>query len=166
MAQNPIVTKLRKRAQHKVTIDDKDLGKSDWIIRPLSTKELIEKQDDIDSLPKNESLAGLTQAELDDPNNQTSVVKSIRETIIPMMEMLVPRCALNPRIVVDLNDPALFDENSNTIHINDVPMAILSQLFNEILQISGIGKAAEEARKKLPTPTTDKQLPSSVKSAQ
>lgn len=166
MKQNPIVTKLKQKSTKVVTIKSEEYGDSEWTIRPLSTVELIERQEDLDNLPKNEALAGLTQEQLDDPTNQSEVVKSIRQTIIPMMRMIVPVCTINPRITTNNDDPDLNVPDANVLHLNDVPMDLLSQLFNEILQVSGIGKAAEEARKKLQIPTTPKELPPSVKPSQ
>lgn len=151
MAQNPIVTKLRSKGTTKVTIQDEKLGPSTWEIRAISTWELIDKSEFFENLPET------VVADVKDPNKlDPATYKVVKNSVLPMMKAFLPLCVLDPKITNDFDDPDLKVPTSNTVHLSDIPLKIASDLFNEILKISGLSKEGEEDRKKLVVPTSAK----------
>ena len=151
MAQNPIVTKLRSKGTHKVTIQDETLGPSTWEIRAISTWELIDKSEFFENLPDK------VEVTKSDPNKMDpGTMRLVKQSVLPMMKAFLPLCTLDPKITNDFDDPALKDPTSNTVHLSDIPLKIASDLFNEILRVSGLSPKGEEERKKLVAPTSAK----------
>lgn len=150
MTQNPIVAKLRNKGHTIITLKDEKLGDSQWTIRPISTFELVENSDFFDNLPDN--------TEKIDPNKvDPKTYKIVKNSVLPMMKAFLPLCCIDPSITNDFDDARLKDPNSSTIHLKDVPIKLASELFNEILKISGLTAEAEEERKKLASQTSAKQ---------
>lgn len=151
MVQNPIVTKLRSKGTTKVTIQDDKLGPSTWEIRAISTWELIDKSEFFENLPDKVEVSKADPTKMD-----PATYKLVKQSVLPMMKAFLPLCTLDPKIITDFDDPALKDPNSNVVHLSDIPLKIASDLFNEILKISGLSKEGEEERKKLVAPTSAK----------
>ena len=146
MVPNPIVQKLRKKSTHEITLKDDKHGESKWIVRPLSTYELIENSDLFDSLPDD--------VKLDAENMDAKTYKTVKNQVLPMMKTFLPLCCVSPKITTDFDDPDLKKPDGDTLHLSDIPIAMASNLFNEILTVSGLTKVSEDDRKKLPAQTS------------
>ena len=146
MVVNPIVQKLRKKITKEVTIKDDKHGESKWIVRPLSTFELIEHSSLFDTLPED--------VKLDPENMDKKTYDTVKNQVLPMMKTFLPICCVSPKVTIDFDDPDLKRLDGDTIHLGDIPIKMASDLFNEILNVSGLTKVSEEDRKKLPPVTS------------
>jgi len=146
MPLSPTVTKLRKAvANKKIIIKDDDGSDLDFIIRPLSTFELAENSQSFSDVPKD--------IDLNNPDKlkDSDQLKLASKVLIPMIKTFVPLCTVEPIITNDDKDVRL-KQDVNILHMRNLPINVAGQLFNEILSASGLGKTAEENRKKLPIP--------------
>jgi len=146
MPLSPTVTKLRKAvANKKIVIKDDDGTDLDFIIRPLSTFELAENSKSFQDVPKD--------IDLNDPSKlkDSEQLRLASNVLIPMIKTFVPLCTVEPIITNDDKDVRL-KQDVNILHMRNLPINVASQLFNEILSASGLGKTAEENRKNLPIP--------------
>lgn len=146
MAQNPIVEKLRKQSTKEVTIKDEQFGDIKWTVRQLSTIEMAENADIFSELPSEPDLKGV------DPKVTSQVQSKTVRTVLPMMKKILPMCSVSPRITINDDDPRLKEAESNTVHLNEIPIKLAFEIFNQILLISGLTKEAEDDRKKLQSP--------------
>jgi len=146
MVVNSIVKKLKQDSTKQVTIKDDKYGDSVWIVRPLSTFELIENSELFDTLPDD--------VKLDPDNMDTKTYNTVKNQVLPMMKTFLPLCCVSPKITTDFNDPDLKNQDGDTVHLNKMPITMASSLFNEILTVSGLTKVSEDERKKLPPATS------------
>ncbi len=154
MKRNPIVEKLRSKSQKTILVKDDEFGDSTWVIRQISSIELIEKSDLFTQKIKDAEV----KVDLDNPDDVSpETIELVRENVLPLMKEFLPICCISPRVTLDNNDPGLANPDTNTLLLNDIPLNMASQIFNEILTISGLTKKAEEAKKKLPVVISAKQ---------
>ena len=143
---NPKIQQILDKSHTKVTIEDSKIGKMEWVIRPIPAYDLMEHFDKFSNLPKNMDI---------DPDNLTPAdIAMIQENILPIMLAILPACAIDPPITTDVADPRLKDKE--VIHIRDLSFKVVPALFNKIVDISGLTEQAEEARKKLESPSSQK----------
>ena len=136
---NPKIQSLRNKATHRVTIKDENLGDVEWVIRSIPAYDLLQNYDVFQGLPQN--------IKMDPDNMKDEDIKLIKEKILPMMEVVVPVCVIDPPVTVDRNDPRITTDEA--IHLREIGFGAITQLFEEIMKLSGMTKEAEEARKKL-----------------
>lgn len=134
---NPTVEAFRKRSRKEIIVPDPDDSsiKYKFLIRALSTFELAEHSEIFDNLPKD---GVVIKEDMDEKN-----MKLLKDVILPMMKLFLPMCTVSPRITFIISE-----ESDEVVHISDIPMVVASEVFKEILDLSGISKAAEEDRKK------------------
>ena len=143
---NPTIEAIRAKANTKVTIEDPKLGKLEWTLRPIPAYDLLENFDLFTNIPKEEAL-GKSEFSNDE-------AKAIKNSIFPIMRIILPACAVDPKVTVLTDDPCLTDGTG--IHMRDLPFNVVVGLFNEIIKLTGLSEGAEEARKKLQAPTLEK----------
>ena len=143
---NPIVQQLKKKSTHEIIIKDEKYGESKWIIRPLSTFELIENSSLFDTLPDD--------VKLDPDNMDKKTYDTVKNQVLPMMKTFLPICCVSPKVTTDFNDVDLKKPDGDTVHLGDIPIKMASSLFSEILNVSGLTKVSEEERKKLLSQTS------------
>ena len=136
---NPKIQNLRSKATTKVTIKDENLGEVEWIIRSIPAYDLLQNYDIFQGLP--------SEVKMDPENMQPDDIKLIKTKILPMMEVVVPICVVDPPVTVVDNDPRL--ANDEAIHLREIGFGAISQLFQKIMDISGLTAEAEKTRKKL-----------------
>ena len=136
---NPKIQSLRNKATHRVTIKDENLGDVEWVIRSIPAYDLLQNYDVFQGLPQN--------IKMDPDNMKDEDIKLIKEKILPMMEVVVPVCVIDPPVTIDRRDPRL--QTDEAIHLREIGFGTITQLFEEIMKLSGMTKEAEEARKKL-----------------
>lgn len=147
MKRNPIVEKLRNKSQKTINIKDEEFGDSTWLVRQISSLELIEKS----AMFKSDVSEADIIASKDDPDVVTpETIELVRKNVLPLMKEFLPMCCINPRVVLDADDPALSNLDNNAILLNDIPLNMASQIFNEILALSGLTEKAQDDKKKLP----------------
>ena len=146
MVVNPIVQKLKQKSTQEVTLKDEKFGESKWIVRPLSTFELIENSTLFDTLPDD--------VKLDPENMDKKTYDTVKNQVLPMMKTFLPLCCVSPKVTTDFEDADLKKSDGDTVHLGDIPIKMASSLFNEILNVSGLTKVSEEERKKLPPVTS------------
>jgi len=140
MTTNATAEALRKRSRKTITIDDPDDNTIQYHfkIRALSTFELAEHSDIFDSLPKEGVI-------LNPKNQDESDYEMLKKVILPMMKIFLPMCTMEPKITFNMDEESV---DPPVVHIGDIPMVVASLIFKEILDLSGISKDAENARKK------------------
>ena len=136
---NPKIQSLRNKATHRVTIQDENLGEVEWVIRSIPAYDLLQHYDIFQGLPEH--------IQMDPDNMKAEDIKLIKTMILPMMEVVVPVCVIDPPVTLDRNDPRLATDE--VIHLREIGFGAITQLFQEIMKVSGMTKEAEEARKKL-----------------
>ena len=136
---NPKIQSLRNKATHRVTIKDENLGDVEWVIRSIPAYDLLQNYDVFQGLPQN--------IKMDPDNMKDEDIKLIKEKILPMMEVVVPVCVIDPPVTIDRSDPRL--QTDEAIHLREIGFGTITKLFEEIMTLSGMTKEAEEARKKL-----------------
>ncbi len=136
---NSTIELIRAKANTKVTIEDPKLGKLDWTLRPIPAYDLLENFDLFTNIPKEEALDKDEFTEKD--------AKQIKNSIFPIMRIILPACSVEPIVTVNSDDPSLKDGTG--IHMRDLPFNVVVSLFNEIIKLTGLGEGMEEARKKL-----------------
>ena len=137
---NPTIEALRKRSRKIIKIPDPDDESViyEFQIRALSTFELAEHSHIFENIPEE----GVLIKESEDKMNKKNL-KMLKDVILPMMKVFLPMCTVSPKITFDVDK-----EGDEVVHISDIPMVVSSMVFKEILDLSGISKAAEDARKK------------------
>ena len=137
---NPTIEALRKRSRKIIKIPDPDDESViyEFQIRALSTFELAEHSQIFEDIPEE----GVLIKESEDKMNKKNL-KMLKDVILPMMKVFLPMCTVSPKITFDIDK-----EGDEVVHISDIPMVVSSMVFKEILDLSGISKAAEDARKK------------------
>ena len=133
MDQNSTIKIIKAKSRQTIIIED-DLGKTEWIVRPISTFELIEYEELFKSLPSEE---------------EEDNIKAVKEGVLPLINKILPMCCISPKITLDRNDPDLENEEGNTVHLFDIGIERSAQILNKLVEISGLTKDSEKARKKL-----------------
>lgn len=147
MKRNPIVEKLRSKSQKTIIIKDDEFGESTWVVRQISSLELIEKS----AMFSSDISESDVKVSKDDPDSVTpETIELVRNNVLPLMKEFLPICCINPRVTLDPEDPMLQNLDTNTLLMNDIPLNMASQIFNEILSISGLTEKAQDDKKKLP----------------
>jgi len=144
---NPKIQQLLAKSHTKVIIEDPKIGKMEWVIRPIPAYDLMEHFDKFNDLPKEMNI---------NPEKLTPAdISLIQNKILPIMLAILPACAIDPPVTTNELDPRLKDHE--VIHVRDLSFKVVTELFNKIVDISGLTEQAEEARKKLQSPNLVKQ---------
>ena len=144
---NPKIQQILDKSHTKVVIKDPKVGDMEWVIRPIPAYDLMEHFDKFNSLPKEMNL---------NPDKLSSAdISMIQNNILPIMLAILPACAIDPPVTTDVTDIRLKDKE--VIHVRDLSFKVVTELFNKIVDISGLTEQAEEARKKLQSPSSAKQ---------
>ena len=144
---NPKIQTLRSKATTKVTIKDENLGDVEWILRSIPAYDLLQNYDIFQGLPN--------EVKMDPDNMNPDDISLIKNKILPMMEVVVPICVVDPPVTVNDTDPRL--KNDEAIHLREIGFNTVSRLFAKIMDISGLSAAADEERKKLEGANSQKQ---------
>jgi len=135
------LARLRKRAIKVVTIKDENAPDNEapyeFTIQPLSTFDLIETENITDQLPENGEV--INEEKMDE-----KTFTKMKNSVFPMMKKFIPVCLVSPKVTFEQSEV-----NDETLHIREIPFNVVSQLFNEVLKLSGLDKdSVEEAKKK------------------
>jgi hypothetical protein len=139
---NPTLQKLKGKNQIKFVTKDSDIGEMEWVIRPIPFTLLLENFDKFQGLP---------QGEIDESKLTSDQAAKLQTSIYPMMKAIIPKCIVEPKVVA--GDDIAGEEE---LHVDDVPFQSVVEIFNKIVEITGLDKVGDEARKKLPEPKSDK----------
>ncbi len=153
---NSTVDRLRAKSSKVVKIKDPDFPDEEpyeFTIQRLSTFELIESQEMKETVgDENEDLDKIEK-------DGKLTLKQLKEGVFPLMKRFIPICTVSPRIIfegeVEVGD-------TNTLHHRQIPMPVLSELFNEILRFSGLDKKSVDKIKKKQEAQLPKTSPPSV----
>lgn len=141
---NSQIANMRKKSQHKLTVEDSQLGKVEWTLRSIPAFDLMENIEIFDKLPKNQEIVM-------DPENMTAEDrKLLKEVILPMMVAFLPACSIDPPVTADETDPRI--KAGEALHIREIPTGVIGELFAKIVEITGLDKKAAEDRKKEQSP--------------
>ncbi len=153
---NSTVERLRAKSSKIVLIKDPDFPTEEpyeFTIQRLSTFELIESQE-------MKQTVGDEDADLDKIEEDGKLtLKQLKEGVFPLMKRFIPICTINPRIIFE---GEVEDGDTNTLHHRQIPMPVLSELFNAILRFSGLDKKSMEKIKKKQEAQLPKTSPPSV----
>ncbi len=153
---NSTVDRLRAKSSKVVKIKDLDFPDEEpyeFTIQRLSTFELIESQE-------MKGTVGDEDADLDAVEKDGKLtLRQLKEGVFPLMKKFIPICTTNPRIIFDGEVP---EGDQNTLHHRQIPMPVLSELFNEILRFSGLDKKSMDKIKKKQQVQLSKTLPPSA----
>ncbi len=138
---NPKIQRLREKSNKTITVKDENLGEIEWVIRSIPAYDLLQHYDLFSDLPKDVDLKPDADGKLNDAN-----AKVLQEKLLPLMELIVPACSVDPPITVDLKDPRI--DSGDALHLRDISFSTVTDLFAQILDLSGLSKAAEDERKK------------------
>jgi hypothetical protein len=140
---NSTLQKLKGKTEVKFVTKDSELGDLEWVIRPIPFTLLLENFDKFSGLPSESKQFEETMSK-----EQSA---QLQKTIYPMMKAIVPKCIVEPRIVVGDVKP-----EEDQLHVDDIPFNSVVEIFNKIVEITGLDKLGDEDRKKLPTPASVK----------
>lgn len=146
---NPKIQRLREKTHTTVTVKDENLGEIEWIIRSIPAYDLLQNYSLFQSLPKEVNIQ-VNEGKVNDQDAEL-----IEKKLLPMMEVIIPACSVDPPVTVDLKDPRL--TSGDAIHMRDISFGAVTQLFAKILDISGLSQTADEERKKLDGANLPKQ---------
>lgn len=138
---NPTLQKLKGNTTIKFVTKDSELGDLEWVIKPVPFTLLLEHFDKFTGMPTDATETSSLSSE--------QAVK-LQKSIYPMMKAIIPKCIVEPTVV--LEGPT----NDDQLNIDDIPFGSVVELFNKIIEITGLDKVGEEDRKKLPTVQSDK----------
>ncbi len=147
---NPKIQRLREKTQHTVIVKDENLGEIEWVIRSIPAYDLLQHYDLFSSMPQDINLDVDKDGQMNDKQ-----AKVLKEKLLPMMELIVPACAIDPPVTVDLKDPRLAE--GEVLHLRDISFQAVTDLFAKILDVSGLSKEADEKRKKSAGASSPKQ---------
>jgi len=143
---NPKITALQKR-RTTVVIEDPVIGSIEFVVRPIPAYDLLSNIDKFSAISNSSNVS--------DPDNVSAEdAKKLKEQIVPLMNVIIPGCVIDPPISIDDNDPRF--SNGEAMHIRDLDYKTLMTLFNKITSISGLDKASEDERKNLAGQTSVK----------
>ena len=143
---NPKIQQILDKSHVKITIEDSKIGTMEWVIRPIPAYDLMEHFDKFSNLPKN--------MDVNPEKLSPADISMIQENILPIMLAILPACAIDPPVTTNDVDPRL--PLKEAIHVRDLSFKVVTELFNKIVEISGLTEQAEEARKKLQSPDSQK----------
>ena len=143
---NPKIQQILDKSHIKITIEDSKIGNMEWVIRPIPAYDLMEHFDKFSKLPKN--------MDVNPEKLSPADISMIQENILPIMLAILPACAIDPPVTTKDDDARLLTKEA--IHVRDLPFKVVTELFNKIVEISGLTEKAEEARKKLQSPNSPK----------
>ncbi len=154
---NSTVERLRAKSSKVVKIKDPEFPSEEpyeFTIQRLSTFELIESQE------MKQTVGGDEDADLDAVEKDGKLtLRQLKEGVFPLMKRFIPICTINPRIIFE---GEVEDGDTNTLHHRQIPMPVLSELFNEILRFSGLDKKSMDKIKKKQEVQLSKTSPPSV----
>jgi hypothetical protein len=131
------VDRLKKKSTKVVKIKEEgETEPYEFIIQRLSTFELIESQAVEDTIDENTDLDNMEVKE-------ENTLKSLKKGVFPLMKKFIPICCVSPKIIFE-GEP----EGDDVLHHRQIPMTVLTELFNQILMFSGLDKASMEKIKK------------------
>lgn len=131
---NPTLQKLKGNKSIKFVTKDSELGELEWVIKPVPFTLLLENFDKFTDMPETADNLSADQA------------KKLQANVYPLMKQIIPRCIVDPKIAINEEDAGKEDY----LHIDDIPFQSVVDVFNKIIEITGLDKAGEDARKKLP----------------
>tara|TARA_Y100001938_G_scaffold128710_1_gene182758 strand:+ start:14752 stop:15153 length:402 start_codon:yes stop_codon:yes gene_type:complete len=133
-----------------VIVKDENLGEIEWVIRSIPAYDLLQHYDLFSSMPQDINLDVDKDGQMSDKQ-----AKVLKEKLLPMMELIVPACAIDPPVTVDLKDPRIAE--GEALHLRDISFQAVTDLFAKILDVSGLSKEADEKRKKSAGANSPKQ---------
>ena len=139
---NPTLQKLKGKTQIKFVTEDSTLGTLEWVIRPIPFTLLLENFDKFQGLP---------QGEFNESNMSADQATALQKTIYPMMKAIIPKCIVEPQVVI--GDGIA---NEDQLHVDDIPFSSVVEIFNKVVEITGLDKLGDETRKNLPNQVSDK----------
>ncbi len=134
------IDQIISKSNTKVIIKDSKLGDMEWVLRPIPAFDLLANFELFSTLPKDPK-------DLDPEHLSETQSKKMQDSIFPIMKIVLPACAVSPKITVDESDPNI--KAKIAIHMRDLPFNVVLELFNQIMEISGLDERSEEIRKKL-----------------
>jgi hypothetical protein len=138
---NSTVDRLRSKSTKKVEIKQEgETEPYEFVIQRLSTFELIESQEM--SATVGDEDATLEEVE---QGEQKTTLRQLKSGVFPLMKRFIPICTISPKIIFE---GEVEKGDTETLHHRQIPMPILSELFNQILIFSGLDKASMDKIKK------------------
>ena len=104
-----------------------------WTVKPLSARLMVQNYSHFVNLEKIEKSPERDQAK-------------ILEGLIPLIDVVLPFCCVDPKLVME------GETNEKQIHIDDLDIEALMNLFTKIFEISGLGKKADDKIENLESP--------------
>ncbi len=144
---NPKVTQVTGKIQKTVTLEDPKIGKLDIVLRTLPAETLLGH---LDAFNKLKGKQDFNTEDLTDEQ-----IEAIQKDILPVMKIVIPACVIDPPIAIDDSDPRIATQDA--LSIKDLTFKLVIDIFNEVMQLSGLDEEAEETRKKLDSQTSAKQ---------
>ena len=133
---NPKIQNLRSKATTKVTIKDENLGEVEWIIRSIPAYDLLQNYDIFQGLP--------SEVKMDPENMQPDDIKLIKTKILPMMEVVVPICVVDPPVTVVDNDPRLANDEEFYVECSNEAKKNFNNLYTEEIFLNKMKKINEK----------------------
>ena len=137
---NPKIKAVLKGSRHTVIIEDENMGRIEWVLRPIPAYDLAKHAHMFDKVPKNVDI------NVDPTTMSVGDKKIVDDSIFPIMEVFLPACSVDPPVTLDDKDLRL--ESQDVLHIRDISMSTMGLLFSKITEISGLSVEAAKARKK------------------
>ena len=139
MTTQETLAKLQKFSKTQVITIDHQGEKLEFEVKKLSAK-ILSKVIAIEGMNE---LANKQKTEGSIPPEE--VPDNFSNTIYPMIELVIPSCCIVPKVVTDEAK-----KSTTGVFIDDIPLDVLINLFNEILRVSGVeeDKKQEEVIKK------------------
>ena len=147
---NPKIQRLREKTNSTVLVKDENLGEIEWVIRSIPAYDLLQHYELFQNIPTDINIEAGKDGKL-----KGSDAKLIQEKLLPMMEIIVPACSVDPPITVNLNDRRIAE--GEAIHLRDVSFNTITDLFAKILELSGLSASADKERKKSVGASSPKQ---------
>jgi hypothetical protein len=74
--------------------------------------------------------------------NAIAGMKVVSDLYWPAIKVVLPKCGVNPKFINGVSTDV------NTMSVNRLPLEVAIELFDKILDLSGLGKKGKEERKK------------------
>lgn len=122
--------------------------KVDWEVKPMSPRLMVKNY---------KSFAALDQADRKDMSMEEQA--EMMQKLAPLIDVVLPECCVNPKIVFE------GETKSGQVHIDDLNLESLMQLFSGIFEASGLTPKEEEKEnlEKVPSQKTSQQSASTTK---
>jgi len=134
---NPTLQKLKGKNQVKFVTKDSD-EEYEWVLKPIPFTLLLENFDKFQGLPSESDV-------IDGENMSQDQAAKLQKSIYPMMKAIIPKCIVSPTVVI--GDAVGEDELS----VDDIPFNSVVEIFNKIVEITGLDSLGDANRKKLQT---------------